>query len=316
MESYKHSGAIPLSAVLLILGAGLPAVLIGGPIYTFAVVYIPFIYVSALLAFGYGALIGGVVGWSAFKGKLRNNTVLTGVAFLFALLGLYVAWGVDPMARIGTGVRLRGFDPLFLWNYVAFLYDEGSWGLSEGVPIRGPLLAAVWLAEAAIVTGTSVVVARARAANAPFCERCDRWTQREQGLVYLAADGQEPAWQQLQLGDIRALDRFAFGSTDDGRTVRLDLSVCPQCMEGGFLSAEAVTYAVDKKGNVSEKTTPVFSNLTIDRPAVEAVLAKATLAAQQAEQEQQAAVEAVHETSARETSEQHAAEGQEPRPAD
>jgi hypothetical protein len=284
MEFYKHSGAIPIGAVVLILVAGLITVVVGGVIYSFAIVYIPIVYVSVLLTFGYGALIGAVVGWAALAGKLRNNFILTSLALLFGALGLYAAWGMDTLARIGLEVGLLGFHPLILWGYMGYFYENGSWGLTEGEAVTGPLLAAVWLAEGLIILGMSLVVARAWGTKLPFCERCDQWTTQEQGVLYFAADPQDLRWQRVQMGDLQAIDEFKPGVGDEGSGVRLDLASCPSCREGGFLTAQAVTFTVDQNGALSEKTTPVFTHLVIDQAAVDYLRVKAAQVASEGEQ--------------------------------
>ena len=58
MEVYKHSGAVPLGGALLTTFASLIATILFGVVYTYAVVWIPFIYITVLLTLALGFLIG------------------------------------------------------------------------------------------------------------------------------------------------------------------------------------------------------------------------------------------------------------------
>lgn len=285
MELYKHSGAVPLGAVALITAAGGATALVGGAIYTYGINYIPLIYVNFLLTAGYGLVLGLAVGSAARAGKLRNNFVLTSLAFVFGLLGIYVAWGVDPLARVGTEVGLEGFRPPSMLGYMQFLYEKGSWGLSDGEPVKGLFLAVIWLLEAAVILGIAVATARGMTAKLPFCDQCNEWTTVEEGVVHFATHGDDLLWDRVRMGDLTALNDLAFGITDQGAAVRLDLATCAGCVHSNFLTVHAANYSLDKKGNVSEKLTPVFSWLQIDEAGVQLVRDRARQAEVQAEEE-------------------------------
>ncbi len=282
MDVYKPSGACPLNAVLLFLATGIPAILLGGMIYSFGIVYIPLVYVSVLLTLGYGWLLGTVTGWSAMKGKLRNNVILTGFGLLLGVMGLYAAWALDAVARLGAEVGLLGFDPFFMWAYMSFLYENGSWSLDGGDALTGPALAAVWLTEAILILGTAVVVGRSWTANLPFCETCQCWHTGKEGLLHLAAGPDDPRWQRVESGDLRALDELPYGVEPQGQAIRLDLSLCPECEETGFVTAHAVTFTVDNKGAVSEQTRLLFNHVAIDRSTAAWLCEKACQAAEEA----------------------------------
>jgi hypothetical protein len=63
---------------------GLPLMLIGGSvgslvlsaIYGYAIFYIPFIYINLFVTFGFGALVGLLVGFAAKLGKVRNSVLV------------------------------------------------------------------------------------------------------------------------------------------------------------------------------------------------------------------------------------------------
>lgn len=225
------------------------------------------------------------VGSAAKAGKLRNNFVLASLAFIFGLLGIYVAWGVDPLARVGTEVGLAGFHPLAMLGYMQLLYERGSWGMGDGEPIKGVFLAAIWLLESAVILGVALTTARRMTAKLPFCDQCEQWTTVEEGVVHFAARCKDPAWDRVLMGDMTALNELEFGVTDEGAAARLDLATCAGCAHSNFLTVHAATYTVDKKGNLSEKLTPVFVNLQLDEAGVELMRERAHQAEIQAEEE-------------------------------
>lgn len=176
--------------------------LVGGAIYTYGITYIPLVYINFLLTAGYGLALGLAVGSAAKAGKLRNNFVLTSLVFIFGLLGIYVAWGVAPLARVGTEVGLNGFHPLLMLGYMQLLYENGSWGMGDGEPVKGVFLAAIWLLEAAVILGVAVTTARRMTVKLPFCDQCDQWTTVEEGVVHFAARCKDPAWDRVLMGDL------------------------------------------------------------------------------------------------------------------
>jgi hypothetical protein len=133
---------------------------------------------------------------------------------------------------------------------------------------KGWLLVIVWIAEGVCVTGIIVATARSDAQR-PFCETCLEWTNSEKGLMYLAADGNEPTWQEVLGGDLTALAVFERAFEHTSPHVRLDLARCPKCEHSNFVSLTAVTITTDKKGK--EKTTersPITSGAISDPEAV------------------------------------------------
>src|SRR5579871_968818 len=98
---YRHSGIVPLGGLVQTLFAGLGAAISLGIAYSFAMVYIPIIYLNFLGTAGFGFVIGYLVKQSARAGRIRNRFVPAAIGFLSAVVGLYFAWGADMLARVG-----------------------------------------------------------------------------------------------------------------------------------------------------------------------------------------------------------------------
>jgi hypothetical protein len=276
METYRHSGAISPVGIILASTAGIAVAVVLGVAYDFAVVYIPIIYINALLTFGFGWLMGMAVGWGAKKGKIRNPFVATAYGFLIGLIGLYVAWGTDFLARVvipdGLKVNyLTAYSPNVIWGYMEIFYEKGAWGFKHGGNVSGIPLAIVWAIEAVVIVGASTFFARNAIAHHPFCENCSRWTDIVPGGRHLSLAGAQESLAQLLSGDLAALANFNLAQNENV-FLQLDLASCPACEESCYLTIQQITQTYDKEGKLKVETTPLLRNMLIDAEAVPLVL--------------------------------------------
>jgi hypothetical protein len=263
MKTYSHSGTVPVAGGLLtVLAAGIAAV-VCGLIYGYAFYYIPLIYLNVLVTLAFAAGIGYSVAGGVAVGKVRNNLFVGTVSLAATLLGLYVYWGAYLWALAGIDqVGLWAFFPPTLIRFAQALFEKGSWGLSDGNPITGWVLAALWVVETGIVLVVSLLLSL-RYSDVPFCETCNEWTQVERGVARLAADGSEPAWENVLAGDLPALAEFHPSPPGAAQFVRLDVARCPRCDQSRFVTIKAVEIVVDKNGNTSEKERELITNGTL-----------------------------------------------------
>jgi hypothetical protein len=260
MQTYSHSGSVPISGALLTLFAGGTAGVVCGLIYGFAFYWVPWIYLNFVLMLLFAGAIGLAVATGGLLGKVRNNVFIAVAAVISTLVGMYFYWGAYFVALVGFDeVGLFAFTPIVLMVFAAELFENGSWGLKDGAPITGWFLVALWLIETGIIFTTSLVVSMAHAAR-PFCERCYEWTEEQQGVARLAATGAEPAWQAVLSGDLPSLAAFPPADPFATQFARLDVARCPRCQESRFLTIQSVEKTTDSKGNESEKTTALVTN--------------------------------------------------------
>ena len=271
MQTYRHSGAFTPHGVLMVAAAGFATAVAAAFVYTFAIAYIPFVYINMLLTIGFGSLIGWVVGITCKYGKVRNDLLIASLAVQFAVVGVYCAWGVVPLALVGLEAGVSGFSPQVMVEWITYLYENGSWGMSGNSTVNGIPLAGIWLVEMAIIIGFSVFVARSMVSHQPFCEECDRWTATENGVQVLAAHGEEPVWEMVKAGNLEAMSQLSRADSETNPVVRLNLSTCPTCSHSNFLTIERVEYSIDKDNNLKEDTKPIVRNLIIEQKQVELV---------------------------------------------
>jgi hypothetical protein len=278
MATYRHSGAMPPLGILLIVGSGAVTACVLGVVYSFANYYIPFIYFHFFFALGLGGAIGGAVVWAARTGKVRNMHLLGIYGAAFGLLGLYAAWGADPLARFGIEkFGFRAFHPSFMTHYMKVFYHQGFWTLGHagqkgGDLVSGVFLGAIWLAEAGVIVGIATWIAWRGISSQPFCETCKRWTVTEANVQWLAPfSGQAQSLEQVKAGELAALDDFDRAPANARAYLQLDLARCPKCRQSNFLSIYNCQRTVDKNGKPKVNKIAVVENLIIaadDVPAV------------------------------------------------
>ena len=264
METYRHSGSVPLAGWMATSLAGFGTAIVLGAVYTYLVVYIPIVYVNFLATFVFGLAIGAVVGRTVRVGKIRNTFVAGWMGFLAALLGLYVAWAVDPVARFGLADAPLAWRPRVLLWYMQLFYQEGFWGMRDGEPVKGIFLAIVWLAEAAIIVGAATVVATKSIAHRVFCERCGQWATHEEGVrKFIAQEGQEAIAEKALAGQFEAFDELYRAPDSAAAYLRLDLDHCETCGQCDYLTLQTVVHVADKQGNLQARAEPVLTRVAL-----------------------------------------------------
>jgi len=272
MDLYRHSGAISAPGLLLGLAAGLFTAGVLGVVYSFLIVYIPFIYINPLLTCGYVVALGWVVAWGTKTGKLRNSIVVGLLAFIAGVVGLYVAWGADLLARFNTDVGLAAFHPAVLSDYMAFFYRQGFWSLFGARALSGMLLGAVWVIEAAIIVGGATALAVVFFGRTPFCETCRRWCTAVEGVAKLQVrPSQETVLERVLAGKLDALDELYRAEAKAETYLRLDVSRCETCSASNFLSIRNVVHGVDRDGNSQMSVETLLANLVLHESDLAAV---------------------------------------------
>jgi hypothetical protein len=267
METYRHSGAISLSGILLASTVGIAVAIVLGVFYSFATVHIPYTKINIVLTGFFGMAMGYAVGWGAKIGKVRNTFVASAYGFIIGLIGLYVAWGTDFIARDfipnGDTDYLMAYSPSELMEYIKWFYENGAWSMSRGgKTVTGIELGTIWAVEAATIVGFSTLFARKFILNHPFCENCNCWTIIKPGERRLSIVGMDEYLERLFSGNLTSLKHFRLAENDT-LVMSLDLATCPRCKETCYLTIKKVTISPDKEGNPQENSTPIVQNMLI-----------------------------------------------------
>lgn len=165
--------------------------------YSYAIWYIPFIYINFIITAAFGVITGFLVKFVVIKlGKVRNPTISVVFGILAGIAAWYFQWVVyvdlllnttDYMGNERMGVAISTVDvsqtialagqPGFVFEIMGFLFDYGSWGLF-GFTISGIFLALVWIAEFGIIVFLSSFMG-VETAKKPFCESTNKWFDEE-----------------------------------------------------------------------------------------------------------------------------------------
>jgi hypothetical protein len=246
---------------------GLSAAVIGGALYGLVSVWIWYGFIRVVLWLICALTLAVLIGGAAKHGKIRSSLFVTVVALFVSLVGLWIYWGTYDVARHGFNIGLEAWTPARLFEHGQELFDKGSWGMKK-TTVTGWLLVAFWVAEAVLLTLMVVGLARSEVSS-PFCESCLEWTESTTGLMRLAADGKEPAWQEVLSGDLPALAVFESTDSSSSPHVRLDLASCPKCEHSNFVTLTAVTISKDKKGKTTTTERPLVVSGAISDPEAE-----------------------------------------------
>ncbi len=269
LQTYRHSGKFGLHALLFVPLVG---ALVGWPLgmaYGYLVKWIPFVYLNALITVGYGLALGMATVFALKKCRVRNSLVAGVLAAVVGFEANYLQWNGHLHALLDGAPLLVA--PAMLREAMAFLYENGSWGLRSGGNVTGAMLGLVWLIEAGGILGLTLVVATSAIGSTPYCEKSGSWLDDEKKFDTLAAidDAQERAL--LAAGDIAPV--IAGRPRAEGATAftRLTLKHSPRCEDFFTLKAEAVTLSTNKKGEVEEKTQSLTQDLVLPREMRELV---------------------------------------------
>jgi hypothetical protein len=267
VKFYQHSGRGGTWGVPLASASGVLAALVLAIVYVYVINWIPFIYVSFLATAAFGFGVGAAAAWGAKAGKMRNMTIATVVGGLAGLIAVCFAWAFDPMARFPQHVDAPFWKTEMIWEYMKAAYDEGFWSLGRnGGAVTGPFLAAVWIAEAAMIAGISGFTVSHLLGNQPFCEETNQWTKSEKNVAHLSLVDDEQVdakLQRLLAGEIDALNHFYRADGSESALLQLDVATCAECPTCKFLSVQMVQHVVNKKGEVTKKETKLLVNLQV-----------------------------------------------------
>lgn len=281
---YRHSGKVsPPGLVKAVLLGTLVAVPLGA-IYAYADLYNPIAgWITFLLTGGAGLLLGKVIATLIRTGKIRNLPVAMLLAAFLAGLMLVTSWEIWIYAllqRAGQAVGLLEFltHPQATLDVVVFLYNNGAWTISGTTP-TGVLLALIWLAEAGLLVGTPLTLARKAAREVPFCEKCDKWCKVREILNFVPGD-KDALRAKLEGKDFAALTALGKAPPSAMHFWHATFQGCPDCDTTQTLCITDLALSYDNKGKLQTKRKPVITQLNLSpEDTVAVAMAAAALTA-------------------------------------
>ncbi len=271
-QKYQPSGRFGLSTVLLVPLLGVPTAAVAAAIYAYAILYIPFVYINALITVGFGFVVGFAVAKGVALGKARSGALAALLGLLVGAAALclsWVFWIYALLRRSDVDVALLdlALDPAALWQAITFVNAEGAWSLKSFTP-TGTVLWILWTIEALLIVGFPTFLAIGQALS-PFCEQCQGWCTKEKGVFRGAEIPREELERHLRAQEVSYV--AARGAAEPGATthLRYDVDRCA-CNATITLTVTQVTVKLEN-GKPKESTTELVSNLVLSRDAAAAL---------------------------------------------
>ncbi|HEX5136861.1 MAG TPA: hypothetical protein VFY93_07815 [Planctomycetota bacterium] len=283
--SYRHSGKLGPAAIPYALGAGLVAAGALAWIYQAVLDWIPFIYLNILATAGYGIAIGAAAGFAFRAGRGRNVPVAIAIAIVSCLAGdalsfhfayeralAKAAEELGPEAAENAEVRQAMREAVPFRDYIDARVEDGvTVGRSGGgLRLTGILMWLVWIAEAGIL-GVVAAGAQIFLLGMPFCEACDRFTEKR-ALGSIASVKPSALAAARGKGDVAVL--LDPPQEEHGRKhATYTLHACPTC-DNRYLTLALEWTERGKKGKDEKKTEAVVQNAIVTPEQVEALQAR------------------------------------------
>lgn len=137
----------PIKGIVIYSVVLLFAIIILSNLYSYINIYLPFRVVRTLLPFFYAWIIGYIMSWGFFLGKIKGMKNIILLAFIGTIISTYLLW------CIWTAVVLN--EPMF--SKIGSLFQGIEEIDVQGVLIRGKLLGGAILAKVLWVLSTLVI---------------------------------------------------------------------------------------------------------------------------------------------------------------
>ena len=279
---YRHSGRTPPARLLVALLMVLPAAAILAVVYGFAAAYLPklsyaklVMVFAELLVIGFGFGVGGLTGFMLKWARVRSVTTIAAVSLLAAAAAYYVSWVTWETIILSREVEVYPLRlaarPDAVWFLARAINETGTvvFGSAQ-TPINGSVLWGLWLAEAAIVLGIGSQVPVRMLRHLSYCEPCERWCDRHEGVVSVNYGDEAALRARLERRDFGALLDLGNADMDAARRFRVDLDQCPTCGNTNLLSVFRVDVSFEK-GARQEKAVRVVDRLRVTAEEAHAV---------------------------------------------
>lgn len=288
---YKPSGKVSLVSILYFILATLIAFPLLGAIYSYAIWYIPFIYINMFITAGLGIAVGFVISRVVVEyGKVRNGKIAALFGFLGAIAALYFHWAiwVDLVINAGEsyGSNRAGFtvsnmvveqvislilQPAYLFSLIGEINNVGTWGI-RGATVSGFFLSVIWIIEALIVLVIPVVMAYS-SSKKPFCEVGNTWFKEDDlpALDFIVES--EAIVTSLQNDDTQIIETLK-RSENKAKQNHSIFTLYHSENSEYYLTVNNKVAKVNDKGETSFDDTWLVQHIAVNRNVVDVLLAK------------------------------------------
>ena len=270
-DYYRHSGRVPLRGLLLSTGVGVVVGSVSSSVYAVVAHYFFIPVIKAIFPIGLGCFLGWIHAWALRKGGVRNPILAAVMGSFYALVALYVAWGVSFICKAGfrvdeNGSYLYAFSPVNLWTHIQSMYVNGFWMFKGNFPLNGWKVATCWLAEGFFVVVATTHQSYFTTRDMVYCERCDNWCKTRVSAVHYSLNGVNQLAEQIQEGALDSLTRLATTRTETEDYLQIRLTYCPTCNQDNYLDLRRQRLHVRPSGKVSLRPAIEIVEKLVVRP--------------------------------------------------
>ncbi len=261
-NTYRSTGSFSPAGVGLGLGLALAAMFPIAFIYAYAVRYIPFIYINFLISFGAVFAVAYIYTFGEGLGRNRSRAASLLAMLLTGLLTLFVFW--VTFLYVLSDRRLEYMkmltDPGHVVDLVKELVSVG-WFTLKRARVKGTVYGAMLAVEAVVYIGIFVYVWWTAMKSRVFCEKCQKWVERERIAMFFDLAPLEAIVTSLVTGTDAWVNhlRLATGTP----SLQIDLASCASCGELHVLTLLRSQDVIDKDGNASTEEKVLLENVLI-----------------------------------------------------
>lgn len=169
---YLPSGRLPASAVVLAF-LYVPVVAAPAWLYAWLMIHSPFILLDLFALAAFAVAMGMFASGAARRGKARNPLWMGRLGLMIGCAGWYAHWAaLLAIVDAGSFASLLA-SPRAMFGYAMAVSETGLHSVA-GIPVKGGVLIACWIAELFLLAALPRSLARS-AAEEPFCEQTNSW---------------------------------------------------------------------------------------------------------------------------------------------
>jgi len=275
---YKHSGKFSVGGGIYALALGSVILCVGAFVYAYLILYLPFVYINALITAGFGMAVGFTCATLLKRKKVRSDAVAVGLTLLLTAIIYYFGWATWVWALARRTDTPPGFEaligllvfPQFLWEAIRAINAEGAWTL-RGSAVTGWALWAVWAAEFGMIFGISLWTAYKTMDEEPFCETCEEWGKKKERVLEAVAADLNEFKRRVEAKDWKYVESGGAPKAEHMEFQRIDVFSCEKCGVFHTLDATTVKVKIDS-GKRKEETAQSMHHLILTASEAQALI--------------------------------------------
>jgi hypothetical protein len=278
--TYRSTGTFSPAGIGIGLALSLAAMFPIAFIYSYAVRYIPFIYLNFLVSFGAVFAVAWVYVLGEGLGRNRSRAASLVAMLLAAFLTLFVFWVTFLYVLSERKLEYVKMltDPSYVVKLIQELVEVGWFTLKRN-RVKGTMYGIMLAVEAAAYVGIFVYVWWTALKSRVFCEKCQKWVERENVAMFFDLAPLPAIAASLASGTDAWVDHLVLATGTP--SLRIEIASCVGCNDLHVLDLVHSQDVVDKDGNPSTEEKKLLENVLI--PAAAAARFQARVAQLQAE---------------------------------